>query len=102
MRFFLLLFQKDEEHSLSFFLFEISRNTNTEHGKTTSFKPAVVNGTHAIQAFTGQRILDGTNVTDNGKAFTTNGTDGVVYTTGKYIGLCLVMVVLLPLVLLEH
>jgi hypothetical protein len=44
-----------------------------EYDKTTSFKPAVVNGTHGIQiSFTGQGTLNGINVTDNGKAFVTN------------------------------
>ena len=45
----------------------------TEYDKTTSFKPAIVNGTHGIQVtFTGQGILNGINVTDSGKAFVTN------------------------------
>jgi hypothetical protein len=45
----------------------------TEYDKITSFRPATVNGTHGIQiSFTGRGILNGINVTDNGKAFITN------------------------------
>ncbi|WP_162477781.1 hypothetical protein [Nitrososphaera sp. AFS] len=55
----------------------------TEYDKTTSFKPAIVNGTHGIEiSFVGHGILNGSNITDNGKAFTTNGTGGVIYTIG--------------------
>ena len=55
----------------------------TEYDKTTSFKPAIVNGTHGIEvSFAGHGILNGSNITDSGKAFTTNGTGGVIYTIG--------------------
>ena len=44
----------------------------TEYDKTTSFKAAIVNGTPGIQVtFTGYGILNGMNITDNGKAFVT-------------------------------
>ena len=37
----------------------------TEYDKTTSFKPAIVNGTHGIEAtFTGYGILNGIKITD--------------------------------------
>jgi hypothetical protein len=53
----------------------------TEYDKTTSFRPAIVNGTHGIQmSFTGHGILNGSNITDNGKGFITNITGGEVYT----------------------
>lgn len=56
----------------------------TEYDKTTNFKPAIINGTHGIQiSFTGYGILNGINITDNGKAFITNGTAGTIYTTGR-------------------
>jgi hypothetical protein len=55
----------------------------TEYDKTTSSKPAVVNGTHGIQiSFTGHGILNGINTTDNGNVFVTNGTGGVIYSDG--------------------
>lgn len=55
----------------------------TEYDKTTSFKPAIVNGTHGIEiSFVGHGILNGSNIIDSGKAFTTNGTGGVIYTIG--------------------
>lgn len=52
----------------------------TEYDKTTSFKPAIVNGIHGMQiSFTGYGILNGIKVTDNGKAFVTN-VSGVLHT----------------------
>ena len=39
----------------------------TGYDKTTSFKPAIVNGTQGIEiSFTGHGILNGINITDNG------------------------------------
>ena len=44
----------------------------TEYDKTTSLKQATVNGTPGFQVvFTGNGVLNGVNVTDNGKGFTT-------------------------------
>ena len=41
----------------------------TEYDKTTSLKQATVNGTPGFQvSFTGNGVLNGVNVTDNGKA----------------------------------
>jgi hypothetical protein len=52
----------------------------TEFDKVTSFKPALVNGTHGIQiSFTGYGILNGIKITDSGKAFVTN-MSGVLHT----------------------
>lgn len=52
----------------------------TEFDKVTSFKPAIVNGTHGIQiSFTGYGILNGIKITDSGKAFVTN-MSGVLHT----------------------
>ena len=60
-----------------------SPQTYTEYDKTTSFKPTIVNGTHGIEiTFAGHGILNGTNITDTGKAFITNSTGGVIYTIG--------------------
>jgi hypothetical protein len=56
----------------------------TEYDKTTSFKPAIVNGTHGTQiTFTGHGIMNGINITDNGNAFLTNSSGGAIYTTGR-------------------
>lgn len=59
----------------------------TEYDKTTSFRPAIINGTHGILiSFTGHGILDEAkylNITDNGTAFVTNSTGGAIYTTGR-------------------
>ncbi len=53
-----------------------------DNGTEGSFRPAIVNGTHGIQiSFTGHGILNGINITDNGKGFITNTTGGAVYTT---------------------
>lgn len=55
----------------------------TGYDKTTSFRPATVNGTHGIQvSFAGHGIVNGIDITDNGSAFVTNGTGGVVYIEG--------------------
>ena len=55
----------------------------TEYDKTTSFKPAIVNGTHGIEAtFTGYGILNGIKITDNGKAFVTN-MSGALHTVAR-------------------
>jgi hypothetical protein len=55
----------------------------TGYDKTTSFKPATVNGTNGIEiSFTGHGILNGMNITDNGNAVVTNGTGGTIYTAG--------------------
>ena len=56
----------------------------TGYDKTTSFKPATVNGTHEIQInFTGHGIVSGINTTDSGSAVITNGTNGKIFTFGK-------------------
>jgi hypothetical protein len=55
----------------------------TEYDKTTSFKPAIVNGTHGIKvSFTGYGILNGIKVTDNGTAFV-RSMSGVLYTVAR-------------------
>jgi hypothetical protein len=55
----------------------------TGYDKTTSFKPAIVNGTHGIEiSFTGHGILNGINITDNGNAVVINGTGGTIFTAG--------------------
>jgi len=55
----------------------------TEYDKTASFKPAIVNGTHGIEAtFTDYGILDGIKITDNGKAFVTN-MSGALHTVAR-------------------
>jgi hypothetical protein len=55
----------------------------TEYDKTTSFKPAMINGTHGIEAtFTGYGILNGIKITDNGKAFVTN-MSGALHTVAR-------------------
>jgi hypothetical protein len=60
-----------------------SQVSYTGYDKTTSFKPAIVNGTHGIEiSFTGHGILNGINITDNGSAVVTNGTGGTIYTAG--------------------
>ena len=54
-----------------------------EHDKTTSLKPAMVNGTPGFQvSFTGNGVLNGVNVTDTGKGFITNKSDGAIYSQG--------------------
>lgn len=56
----------------------------TGYDKTTSFRPAIVNGTHEIQVtFAGHGILNGISVTDNGSAVITNGTNGKIFTAGN-------------------
>ena len=56
----------------------------TAYTHTTDFKPAIVNGTHGKQiSFMGYGILNGTNITDSGKAFSTATTGGAIYTTGR-------------------
>jgi hypothetical protein len=60
-----------------------SPQTYTEYSKNTLFRPAIVNGTNGIQiAFTGHGIMNGTNITDSGKAFSTS-IGGSIYTTGR-------------------
>ena len=55
----------------------------TGYDKTTSFKPATVNGTNGIEvSFTGHGILNGMNITDNGNAVITNGSGGTIFTAG--------------------
>ena len=55
----------------------------TGYDKTTSFRPATVNGTHGIHvSFAGHGIVNGINITDNGSAFITNSTGGAIYTEG--------------------
>ena len=55
----------------------------TEYDKTTSFKPATVNGTNGIEvSFTGHGILNDMNITDNGNAVITNGSGGTIFTAG--------------------
>jgi hypothetical protein len=56
----------------------------TGYDKTTSFKSAIVNGTHEIQvSFTGLGVLNGISTTDNGSAVITNGTNGKIFTAGN-------------------
>jgi hypothetical protein len=56
----------------------------TEYDKTTSLKPVIVNGTHGfLVVFTGHGILNGVNVTDNGKGFIADGPNGIVYSKGS-------------------
>lgn len=56
----------------------------TEYDKTTSLKPVIVNGTHGfLVVFTGNGVLNGVNVTDNGKGFIATGPKGVVYSKGS-------------------
>src|SRR3989442_15353396 len=53
----------------------------TGYDKTTSFKPAIVNGTNGIEiSFAGHGILNGMNITDNGTAVITNGSGGTIFT----------------------
>ena len=53
----------------------------TGYDRTTSFKPAIVNGSHGIEvSFTSHGILNGMNITDNDNAFVTNSTAGAIYT----------------------
>jgi hypothetical protein len=55
----------------------------TEYDKTTSFKPAIVNGTHGIEvSFTGHGILNGIKISDTGKAFVKN-MSGVLHTVAR-------------------
>lgn len=55
----------------------------TGYDKTTSFKPATVNGTNGVEiSFAGHGILNGMNITDKGNAVITNGTGGTIYTAG--------------------
>jgi hypothetical protein len=55
----------------------------TGYDNTTSFKPAIVNGTHGIEVSSrGHGILNGINITDNGNAVITNGTGGTIFTVG--------------------
>jgi hypothetical protein len=55
----------------------------TEYDKTTSFKPANVNGTHGIEiSYIGHGILNGMNITGNGNAVITNGSGGTIFTVG--------------------
>ncbi len=55
----------------------------TEYDKTTSLKPATVNGTPGFQVvFTGIGVLNGVNVTDSGKGFITKKSDGAIYSQG--------------------
>jgi hypothetical protein len=56
----------------------------TEYDKTTSLKPATVNGTPGFQVvFAGNGVLNGVNVSDDGKGFITNRSDGGIYSQGK-------------------
>jgi hypothetical protein len=56
----------------------------TGYDKMTSFKSAIVNGTHEIQvSFTGHGVLNGISTTDNGSAVITNGTSGKIFTAGN-------------------
>jgi hypothetical protein len=56
----------------------------TEYDKTTSLKPATVNGTHVfLVVFMGNGVLNGVKVTDNGKGFITNKSDGGIYSQGE-------------------
>jgi hypothetical protein len=55
----------------------------TEYDKTTSQKPATVNGTHGFQVvFTGNGVISGVNVTDTGKGFIATKSDGAIYSQG--------------------
>ena len=55
----------------------------TEYDKTTSLKPATVNGTPGSQVvFMGNGVLNGVNVSDNGKGFITNKSDGAILSQG--------------------
>ena len=56
----------------------------TSYDKTTSFKPAIVNGTQGIESsFTGYGVVNGMNITDNGTAFVTNSTGGAIHTVAS-------------------
>jgi hypothetical protein len=58
----------------------------TEYDKTISLRPASINGTHGfLIVFVGNGILDGVNVTDNGKGFIANGPNGIIYSRGEGI-----------------
>jgi hypothetical protein len=55
-----------------------------ENDKTISLKPGIVNGTHGfLVVFAGNGVLNGVNVTDNGRGFITNGSGGVIYSKGE-------------------
>lgn len=64
--------------------FENPQFIGKEYDKTTSLKPATVNGTRGFEVvFRGNGVLNGVNVTDNGKGFITNKSDMGIYSQGR-------------------
>lgn len=60
----------------------------TEYDKTISVKPTIINGTPASQiVFRGNGLLNGLNVTDNGKGFFISGSHGWMYSQGNGVWL---------------